>query len=201
MPDTSNVIDYIEEGVKTTLVEANPEFVGKIEDRFTGYHNVQLHPKAVHHTKGILSFYKRGPSTFASDVLSPAIINDQYQAIEGDRFEVEAVTFDSIDNGDIDLLSIDIEGAEWNVLMHLKSRPKVISVETHGKYYTNPELKKIKDWMFTEGYTLWFKDKSDSVFVKANIINIDLSDRLRLFFYNIYLSLRKLKGYFTGRIK
>lgn len=201
MPDTSNVIDYIEAGIRTTLVEANPEFVKKIQQRFEGYTHVTLYPKAVHHQPGMLTFFKRGASTFASDVKSPAMVNDQYQAQEEDKFEVEAVTFNTLDTGDIELLSIDIEGSEWSVLQHLKSRPAVISVETHGKYYTNPFLKEIKSWMATEGYCIWFKDKSDSVYVKPDIIKMGFLDRLQLFFYNIYLALRKFKGYLKKGIK
>jgi len=39
------------------------------------------------------------------------------------------------------------------VLKHLVSRPKVISIETHGKYYLNPFLTEITQWMEREGYT------------------------------------------------
>jgi hypothetical protein len=41
------------------------------------------------------------------------------------------------------LLSVDTEGCEWYALKNLKSRPKVISLETHGKYYTNAYIKEI----------------------------------------------------------
>ncbi len=78
---------------------------------------------------------------------SPAQVNDDYQIRKEDRFQVGCVRFDEIDDGSIDLLSVDTEGSEWYVLKYLKSRPLVISVETHGKSYLNPFFGEISAWM------------------------------------------------------
>ena len=40
IPETSNVINFIEDGVKTLLVEADPKTVEKIKARFGSFKNV-----------------------------------------------------------------------------------------------------------------------------------------------------------------
>jgi hypothetical protein len=60
---------------------------------------------------------------------------------------VRCTTFDRLDDGSIDLISIDTEGSEWFVLKYITSRPDVISIETHGAAYTNPYLDEIQRWM------------------------------------------------------
>ena len=72
------------------------------------------------------------------------------------------------------------------------SRPNIISIETHGGYYTNPYIKDIKRWMNHNRYIIWFKDNSDSVFVKKGVINISYVDNLLLFLKNIHLLIRKI---------
>jgi len=201
LPETCMVRDFIEQQAKATLVEANPVMVEKIKDAFKGFPKVSVYPYAVSDQPGRLTLYNRGASTFVENIKSPAIVNDQYGISDADKFEVEAVVFDQIDDGSINLLCIDIEGAEWQVLSHLKSKPSVISVETHGKYYTNPKLTEIKKWMDTNGYDIWYKDKSDSVFVKKDIFKIESAEKLKLSLMELYLSLRKLKGNFLNRKK
>ncbi len=96
-------------------------------------------PVVVFDKAGTVELVQREASTFLKYLKSsPAIINDECIIENQDTFKVKAVTFDEIDDGTIDLLSIDIEGGEWFVIKHMKSKPKVISIETHGAMYTNP---------------------------------------------------------------
>lgn len=194
IPETSNVINFIEDGVKTLLVEADPKTVEKIKARFGSFKNVVCKPVAVFDYNGTVKLAQRASSTFISTLKSPAVVNDSYTIKEEDEFEVPAITFDTIDDGKIDLLSIDIEGAEWFVLKHMKSRPAVISIETHGKYYINPYFEQIDQWMDTNGYKLWYKDKSDSVYTLAGTIQLNLIDHFRLMAKNLQLKLRRVKG-------
>lgn len=195
LPETSNVVDFIYEGVKTTLVEADPKILEKINERFGVLKNVTVHPHAIYDRSGTLALCQRGASTFIADIVSPALVNDSYILDEADKFEVQAITFDQIDEGSIDLLSIDIEGAEWYALKHMVSRPKVISVETHGKYYINPFLSEILTWMTRNGYVLWYKDSSDSVFIKSGTFPISFIDKVALFFTELYLFVRRSKKF------
>jgi FkbM family methyltransferase len=195
LPETCSVRPYILVGKRASLVEANPVMVELIKKAFRDYPNTKVFPYAVAEKTGTITLYNRGASTFIDSVQSPAMVNDQYSKSDADRFEVEARTFDQIDDGTIDLLCIDIEGAEWSVLNHLVSKPNIISVETHGKYYVNPRLAEIQAWMRERGYVVWYKDKSDTIFVLPEAISVKWIEKSSNTIYNIYLLLRRLKGH------
>lgn len=168
LPDTSNVLGWIEAGVRTTLVECDPLIVSTLRERFAASSNITIHDVAVAEEAGTLTLYRTGASTFGGNVTaSPALVNDGYVPSARDAFTVRSVRFDSIDDGTIDVLSIDIEGGEWNVVQYLKSRPAVISIETHGKHYTNPHRADIEAWMSDNGYGAWYMDASDTVYRKG----------------------------------
>ncbi|HET9135715.1 MAG TPA: hypothetical protein VFO76_03690, partial [Candidatus Kapabacteria bacterium] len=61
------------------------------------------------------------------------------------------------------------EGCEWYVIETMNSRPDIISLETHGKQYKNPFTKEISDWMNHNKYKIWYRDKSDTVYIKTSI--------------------------------
>ncbi len=196
LPETSNVIDFIKDGIRATLVEADPETVEKIRAYFKGY-NIQLHPCAVWERNGTIKLSKAQASTFVSELKSsPAIENDRYEIKESETFEVSCKAFSEIDTGDIDLLSIDIEGSEWFVIKHLISRPKTISVETHGKYYTNPYIHEIKKWMQDNDYITWYKDGSDTVFIQKRLFTPSWKDKVYIAFNNLKIRWKKLKRLF-----
>ncbi|MEY4930597.1 MAG: hypothetical protein RI909_1321 [Bacteroidota bacterium] len=196
LPETSNIIDFIKEGVKATLVEADPDTVVKIKDYFAGY-SIEVVPVAVWDSNGVIKLSKAAASTFVTQLqASPAIVNDHYQVSEENTFEVPCRKFSEIDDGTIDLLSVDIEGGEWYVIKHLISRPKVISIETHGKYYTNPFIKEIESWMVNENYVAWYKDLSDTVFIKRDLLQPDLSEKISTRMALLKLSWKKFKRIF-----
>jgi len=193
-PETSNVYDYIVLGVRCTLVEPDPDSVKLIRERFSKKDNVTLHPVAVYDFNGEVELVRRAASTYVSELSnSPAIANNGYILDVKDKFVVEAKTFDEIDDGTIDLLTVDVEGSEWFVIKHLVSRPFVISVETHGAIYVNLYLQKIMEWMKTNSYMLWYKDKSDSVFVKRGALQVGMTDKIKLVFMDAYLRIRRAR--------
>lgn len=199
MPETSNVIDFINAGVRATLVEADPETVSQIRSYFDG-RNVTVYPVAVWDSEGTLKFSKAASSTFATELPnSPALENDRYKISEDNTFEVPCVRFSQIDDGTIDLLSIDIEGGEWYAIKHLRSDVKVLSIETHGKYYTNPFINEIRNWIETNGYVLWYEDPSDSVFIKRGLFEPDASDRLETALVRLKIRWKKFKRIFKRK--
>ena len=196
LPETSNILDFIQEGVKTTLVEPDPKNVKAIRDFFKSYVNVSLFPYAIYDYNGVIELFQRESSTFVSTLTSsPALVNDSYRKNENDNFEVECKTFDFIDDGTIDLLSVDTEGCEWYVVKNIKSRPNVISIETHGKSYINPFMKEISEWFQNNHYVIWYKDKSDSVYMKENLFVITPGERrkLRLKIFSLKLNMIKYR--------
>ncbi|MCA6379265.1 MAG: FkbM family methyltransferase [Cytophagales bacterium] len=199
LPQTSNIIDFIKEGTRASLVEADPKTVSILEDYFKKYY-VTIFPVAVWSSSGTVRLSRAAASTFISELKSsPAIVNDKYKVDIDNSFEVKCVVFSEIDKGDIDLLIVDIEGGEWHVINHLTSRPKVISVETHGKYYTNPFIKEITQWMSDNQYSLWFKDASDTVFMKNELGKSSLSDQLETSLSEAKIRWKKFKQVFKKK--
>lgn len=200
VPSTSNILDFIRDGVRATLVEADPDVARQIEATFADAPNVTLHPVAVWDTAGTLKLSKAASSTFATELpTSPALANDHYRISSATTFEVPCVQFSQLDDGSIDLLSIDIEGGEWYVLKHLRSRPQVLSLETHGKYYTNPFLAEIMGWLQANGYVLWYKDGSDSVYIKQGLFTVSLADQLEARLAELAIQWKKFKRLFKSK--
>ncbi len=180
-PETSNIIDFINEGVPTLLVEADPIIIEKINSYFLNKKNVTVYPFAIYDKEEPVTFFRTSASTFLGNLdSSPALVNDKYKPNEEDKFSVQAKLFSSVDNGKIDLLSIDIEGAEWYVIKHLVSRPKIISAEWLSGEYSNPFMKEIKEWMKNENYKLWFIDDTDGVFYKSGEIEFSFREEVLL---------------------
>ena len=193
-PDTSNVYGFILAGVRCTLVEADPDAVARLDKHFAERVNVSLYPAAVFDRHGKLEMVRCGASTFAAEIAcSPAVVNDRYSPRDTDRFLVDAVTFDEIDDGTIDLLSVDIEGGEWYVLKHMVSRPAVISIETHAGLYRNPRMAEISSWMHDNQYVRWYLSDSDSVYVRNEVFPVSSFEKLRLLVADTRVMLEKSK--------
>jgi FkbM family methyltransferase len=194
LPETSNIIDFIFDGIKATLVEPDQKNIDAIRIYFKDQKNIQLFPYAVYDYTGTVKLSRAAASTFISELkASPALINDNYKITTETSYEVPCKIFSEIDTGDIDLLSVDIEGAEWYVLKNMKSKPKVLSIETHGKFYENPFITEIQNWIQQNNYIVWYKDKSDTVFVQKDIFPITTQENLALKLTNLYIAWRKFK--------
>lgn len=201
-PDTSNVFDFILEGTRATLVEPDPRSVRLIEQRFKDFDNVELHPCALCDFAGDVELFSLESSTFLGSLeASPAIVNDCYAKSEADAFNVRAVKFSQIDDGCIDVLSVDTEGSEWFVLKHMKSRPVVISLETHGGAYVNPHYQDITQWMTQNNYVLWYKGRCDSVYAQRGKVKITLLDRLRNLMMDLKITLVAFRKRLSNRCK
>lgn len=200
LPQESNVLHFIKKGISTTLVEADPNYMQQCKDYFSDYPKVNYVEAAVYDKKGTIELCRKASSTFISSLdSSPALINDGYQVSDEDKFTAKSITFDEVDNGNIDLLSVDIEGAEWYVIKHMTSRPPVISLETHGKYYINSKIQEISAWMAKNDYRIWYKDRSDTVYVKQGTFKISILENVGLLLTNINLGLIRLKGRIRGK--
>lgn len=196
VPTVSNIGDFIKDGLPATLVEADPDIAIEIEEYFKDY-NIVVYPFAMWDYSGTLQLSKAAASTFVSALTSsPALENDGFQVKAETTFDVPCKRFSEIDTGKFDLLSIDIEGSEWYVLKYMVSRPKVISVETHGKFYINPFIKEITKWMEDNDYLIWYKDRSDSVYIKRGFFEITVYEKISLRLKNSWLDLRRQKRHF-----
>jgi FkbM family methyltransferase len=194
LPQESNIIGFINDNVATTLVEADPNYVANIHQYFSGRKNIKVVEAAVFDFNGEVELSRRAASTFISQLkASPAIINDSYRVNDADKFIAKSILFSEVDRGDFDLISIDIEGAEWYVIKHMVSRPSIIAIETHGKYYTNPNIADIAGWMKGNNYEIWYKDASDTIFVKRGTFRIFFWEKVQLLAKNTGIALLKKK--------
>jgi FkbM family methyltransferase len=195
LPEMSNILDFIvKDRVRTTLVEPDPRSIAAIRNYFHDFANVELLPYAVYDHHGMLELVQRNASTFVSTLpYSPAQVNDDYRIRKEDTFTVECRTFDELDDGTIDLLSVDTEGSEWYVVKKLVSRPVVISVETHGKSYLNPYYSEISEWMAVNGYERWWLNKTDTVYCKKGAFPVSSAERSRLALMDAYVRFRRAR--------
>lgn len=193
-PRTSNIKYYIEKNTKSLLIEPDPESIALIKKEWGDRKNLTLKTVACTDFEGTIDLHKAGSSSFISSTKnSPAMVNDLFDIRKNISTKVNAKKFSSEDPGDIDLISIDIEGSEWFVIKHMLSRPDIISIETHGGYYINPHIEDIKKWMDEYNYVLWFKDNSDSVYVKKHTIKVEFNEILFLMLKNIHLIFRRYR--------
>ena len=194
LPENSNISAFAREGIKSTFVEPDPSSLKITKEYFKDMDNVIIHPVAIFDTSGKVELVQRKASTYLKSLdASPAIINDEYVTNESDTFIVDAVTFNEIDDGNIDLLSIDIEGGEWFVIKHMISRPAVLSIETHGAMYMNPYIDEIRTWMSDNGYIVWYMDSSDTVFIKSGLFHISFFDKLKIFLTKVKVGYKKYR--------
>lgn len=189
-PSTSQLRDYIKDGVRCELFEPNPRLfyclfhgfdlgdfqktwplVSAFPHQYEGFghlKNVKLYNVALADTAGYAQLYECNASSFIEGVQSPAKVNDHVEEVSTQGYKVRTAPFSVYDDGTIDLLVVDTEGSEWFVLKHLVSRPSLISLETHGGSYVNPHMEEITAWMATNQYLQIAKTESDTIWGLAS---------------------------------
>ncbi|HEX2955687.1 MAG TPA: FkbM family methyltransferase [Chitinispirillaceae bacterium] len=193
-PHFSNIYGFIKDGVRTTLVEPDPESIRQIRSHFADNKNVTLFEVAIFDHDGTVELVKKEASTYVKGLeSSPCLANSVNNSKTDELVAVKAVTFNHIDDGSIELLSIDIEGGEWYVVKHMVSRPSVISIETHGGAYVNPFIKEITEWMNTNDYSIWFKNKTDTVYIKNGSIKVSKAEKIVLILQNCYNFVNRIR--------
>lgn len=153
------------------IIECNPRHLSEIQKEYGDVPNVKIHPYAMWHTAGRVSFNIAGASSYVDGVENPpCVVNDNFYPENSPdwKVEVEARTFDEFDDGTIDIMDLDIEGAEWYVIQKMISRPKVIIVEMEWKNYVNPFYKEISDWM-SQNYYVEFNKEAAAIFYRRLI--------------------------------
>ena len=177
-PETSNILGFIDDGIRASLVEPDPLCLEKIRKYFVDKRNVKVIPWAVWEKEEDIEMFRANASTFIGSIAgSPAVVNDGYAYDEKDRFVAHGKPFGRVDDGTIDLLSVDIEGAEWLVVKNMTSRPKVIALEMQAGTYVNPKADQIRNWMKDNGYSAWFLDDTDCVYIKKGAVTFSLLER------------------------
>jgi len=192
-PETANTLGFIKEGVPCTLFEANPETAKEIFDKFHEKYNIKVHSVALSSFQGTIKLYNAGASSFCETIdFSPAVMHDGKLKDSLSFIEVQSEIFSTFDKGNIDILSIDIEGGEWDVIKNMISRPKVLCIETQSRDYINPKIKEITQWLEDNNYKIWFVDDTDTVFIKENLVKFGLISNIKRSIHS--------KKYFDGKL-
>lgn len=161
-------MEFIDKGSKAILFEPHPEFYDELVEKWGDNPNINIFQLGIYNKIGKFRFYEKWASTCLEEcALIPGLLNEPIKI--GDRYFYANCAFISgFDDGTIDLLLIDSNGAEWYCLEKLISRPKIICIETHYVYndYKNPFLSKIWGWMDINNYRPFAVNESDTVFIK-----------------------------------
>ena len=187
----SNMLPFArqnENECKVMLVEPQPNLAWKLRQyaQTNGLESVKVYEVAAGDTKGISTFRvpQMGGASDSSGHL-PLGGKDVFSIRQGGQknlnykeIEVPTVTFDVIDTaGDIDILSIDTEGAEWFAIKHMKSRPSLIMIEMLTEAndnlprWVNPYYQEILEWMKQNKYSLVHRAPSDFFFQRDDTIS------------------------------
>lgn len=129
---------------KMILIEANPYLIQKLRSRFKPHKCQIFHAFLGNKSKRVIKFYLSNKSTRSSMYQSFS----KFEVGLKKKIEVKTITLDDIFKifriQKIDLIKMDIEGAEWNVLKNFSKtnfkRIKQISVEFHD--FLKPSKKK-----------------------------------------------------------
>jgi len=170
-PEESHILNLIPHAKKVMMFEAQEEYAEQSRVAFKDYDYVTVHTVAIYKENlDSVQFVDIGSSSFIEGTISPSVNMRVYNIPQRERFHVKARTFDNYDEGDIDIITIDVEGVEWYVLEKMKSRPKLICLETHYAPigYINPFMVEIETWLKKNGYMEHIKDVSDTVYKKIS---------------------------------
>jgi hypothetical protein len=162
------LLEMIESGYECHLVEGLPRFQNQIRRCLSAKPNVKLHPVIISNEVGTEQLFDRGEGSWITKLPdSPDTMNNGVSVDPKYCTDVEAITLDMIDPGDIDMMLIDTEGAEWYALERMISRPRVIVIETHLIFheYINPYMTEIEAWMSSNGYTKLATEQADTMWV------------------------------------
>jgi FkbM family methyltransferase len=135
---------YLKRGFKVIGIEANPELVQLLNDRFAAEIQsglVHIVDKAITSKPGKAKFAINEALTVWGTMVESFAIRNEAQGWPSRYVEVDCVTFESVleTHGVPYYLKVDIEGCDLlciEALRHFKQRPQYISVESRA---TSPE--------------------------------------------------------------
>jgi FkbM family methyltransferase len=149
-------LQYVGTDVECWLFEPNPECFEELSLNLGDKSNFKLFNYALGGESKEIKLFLSGPSSFIEGVNAPEKNNNPNAENTLKSINVKMKSIQEIDAGDIDILLLDTEGSEFDIIKHLKSRPKQISVEMYsfGVKYKNPHFDEIIRWMNENKYEI-----------------------------------------------
>jgi len=105
-----------------TAIECDSLALKDLKNNFKREYKIEIIPKALNSTNDPITFYQSNDNPVISSVLSPDKLKNHMAGVKGDNeVIVDTVTIkDLVDKlGTIDLLKIDIEGAEYEIIKNV----------------------------------------------------------------------------------
>lgn len=175
-PKVCRAKPFILAGKRVELFEPEPNAYQQLADAYKNYPNTKVFNLAITDHEGTETLVWCDQGSFLANVEKPPLIQDDPLHVwtknyyeTRPKMEVKCDTFEKYDDGTIDMLLLDMESSEWHVINRLKSRPRIVGVETHHENRsTNPFIKEIHDWMNRNYYKVWFRNTLDSYFIRGN---------------------------------
>jgi FkbM family methyltransferase len=161
----SSIHELVSGADRAQIIEAHPEHYRNTKEFYKEYSGISVYHAAVWHSVGKIWLYPCGLSSFVQGIASPRMANGGNRI--SDPIEVPSITFDMLDDGSIDFVELDSEGAEWWALKHMRSRPATIQIEMRWKRYKNPHFAAIQNWMADNCYVLARIAGADFVYIQA----------------------------------
>jgi FkbM family methyltransferase len=165
-------IRFFNTKLELSLFEVNPktfeQIAGVLEQHKIS--NVKLYNVGVYDKTGTIEFNDDGDSTASAEVFSPRSLAETKKELpELPKIVCPVIDMAEIDPGDIDVVLIDTEGCEYKIISRMKSRPKIIVVETHNddKSYLTPNFDLLEKWLSENGYIKLLEDVTDTWYVRV----------------------------------
>lgn len=177
-PDKCSLLPFINAGIPALLVEPLPWCCQNLRAAFEGK-PVEVIEGVAGEKEGSVLLYDRGEGSWIDDVPQGAAPDEHHghSAMNRETMDpcfirkVQSYRWRMIDPGDIDVLCVDTEGAEWFVIREMISRPALVRCEMHFTHsgWINPHNPAIRQKMQEMGYVVIGEDVSDILWAKVNI--------------------------------
>lgn len=164
---------FILAGKRVELFEPEPNAYQQLVDAYKRYPNTTVYNIAITDHEGEETLVWCDQGSFLANVEKPPLKQDDFHHVwtpeyynSRPKLTVKCDTWAKYDDGTIDMLLLDMESSEWHVIKELRSRPRIIGVETHCENRsTNPFINEIHDFMNQNYYKVWFKNTLDTYYI------------------------------------
>lgn len=165
---------------KIHLFEPNQFYFHELEKRVCYHPNVTLHKEALYDYNGQVEMYLYGERSYIKGINSKFLqdkVSYYYDLPDYYLEVVDCKKIDFFDKGDINILNLYCEGAEFYCLKHLISRPEIIFLELQSENYVNPHKLEILMWMKNNHYNMADSFKGLKIFCNMRKPKLDLDKK------------------------